>query len=118
MILSWRGAAFGVLACAWTGLGAIAKAQAVFDSHGFETPFYTSGSITGQDSWMDGSTNGGTVTITPGAGTGDKVDMDKATKTKMYADYKGSTYFFCCGGCAALLERARAFGVPPYARSS
>lgn len=31
--------------------------------------------------------------------TGDKVDMDKATKTKLYADYKGSRYFFCCGDC-------------------
>lgn len=31
--------------------------------------------------------------------TGDKVDMDKATKTKMYADYKGNRYFFCCNDC-------------------
>lgn len=31
--------------------------------------------------------------------TGDKVDMDRATKTKMYADYKGNRYFFCCSDC-------------------
>ena len=31
--------------------------------------------------------------------TGDKVDIDKATKSHMYADYKGSRYFFCCGDC-------------------
>jgi YHS domain-containing protein len=28
-----------------------------------------------------------------------KVDIAKATKNKMYADYKGKRYFFCCGGC-------------------
>ena len=28
-----------------------------------------------------------------------KVDIAKATKSKMFADYKGSRYFFCCGGC-------------------
>ena len=31
--------------------------------------------------------------------TGDKVDMDKATKKKMFADYKGNRYFFCCNSC-------------------
>ncbi len=31
--------------------------------------------------------------------TGDKVDMDKAAKSHMYADYKGNRYFFCCGMC-------------------
>jgi len=31
--------------------------------------------------------------------TGDKLDRDKATKTHMYADYKGNRYFFCCAGC-------------------
>jgi len=29
----------------------------------------------------------------------DKVDIAKATKDHMYADYKGRRYFFCCGGC-------------------
>jgi YHS domain-containing protein len=28
-----------------------------------------------------------------------KVDIAKATKTKMYADHKGRRYFFCCAGC-------------------
>jgi YHS domain-containing protein len=27
------------------------------------------------------------------------VDIAKATKSKMYADYKGRRYFFCCPGC-------------------
>lgn len=29
----------------------------------------------------------------------DKVDIAKATKEHMYADYKGRRYFFCCAGC-------------------
>lgn len=29
----------------------------------------------------------------------DKVDVAKATAKKMYADYKGRRYFFCCEGC-------------------
>lgn len=28
-----------------------------------------------------------------------KVDIAKATSSKMYADFKGKRYFFCCGGC-------------------
>ena len=28
-----------------------------------------------------------------------KVDIAKATKSGMFADYKGKRYFFCCGGC-------------------
>ena len=28
-----------------------------------------------------------------------KVNIATATKTKMFADYKGRRYFFCCGGC-------------------
>lgn len=27
------------------------------------------------------------------------VNIAKATKDGMYADYKGRRYFFCCGGC-------------------
>lgn len=27
------------------------------------------------------------------------VDIAKATKSKMFADYKGRRYFFCCAGC-------------------
>ncbi len=30
---------------------------------------------------------------------GKDVDIAKATKAHMYADYKGKRYFFCCGGC-------------------
>jgi YHS domain-containing protein len=29
----------------------------------------------------------------------DKVDIAKATKDGMFADYKGRRYFFCCAGC-------------------
>lgn len=31
--------------------------------------------------------------------TKEKVDVAKATKDHMYADYKGRRYFFCCNGC-------------------
>lgn len=31
--------------------------------------------------------------------TNSTVDIAKATKAGMYADYKGKRYFFCCGGC-------------------
>ena len=37
--------------------------------------------------------------------SGDKVDMDKATKTHMYADYKGNRYFFCCGDCPPAFKK-------------
>ena len=29
----------------------------------------------------------------------DEVDIAEATKNKMFADYKGKRYFFCCAGC-------------------
>lgn len=31
--------------------------------------------------------------------TDDMVNIAQATKTKMFADYKGRRYFFCCAGC-------------------
>jgi len=31
--------------------------------------------------------------------TDDPVDVAKATKDKMYSDYKGRRYYFCCAGC-------------------
>ena len=31
--------------------------------------------------------------------TGNNVDIKSATEKKMYADYKGNRYYFCCGGC-------------------
>ncbi|MBS1723450.1 MAG: YHS domain-containing protein [Armatimonadetes bacterium] len=37
--------------------------------------------------------------------TGDKVDMDKATKSHMYADYKGNRYFFCCKDCPPMFKK-------------
>jgi YHS domain-containing protein len=30
---------------------------------------------------------------------GHPVDVKDATAKKMYADYKGNRYFFCCAGC-------------------
>ncbi len=41
------------------------------------------------------------TTITCAVMTTNKVDIAKATKNHMYADYKGRRYFFCCGGCPA-----------------
>ena len=35
---------------------------------------------------------------------GNKVNIANATKTKMFADYKGNRYFFCCGGCPAAFK--------------
>jgi YHS domain-containing protein len=31
--------------------------------------------------------------------SGEKVDMVKATKARLFADYKGNRYFFCCKDC-------------------
>lgn len=31
--------------------------------------------------------------------TDNTVDVKTATAAKMYADYKGNRYFFCCNGC-------------------
>ena len=31
--------------------------------------------------------------------TDHKIDIKKATAAKMFADYKGNRYFFCCSGC-------------------
>lgn len=38
----------------------------------------------------------------------DDVDIAKATKDKMYADYKGRRYFFCCAGCPDAFKKAPA----------
>jgi YHS domain-containing protein len=35
----------------------------------------------------------------------DEVDIAKATKDKMFADYKGNRYFFCCEGCPAAFKK-------------
>ncbi len=34
----------------------------------------------------------------------DTVDIAAATKNKMFADYKGNRYFFCCAGCPAAFK--------------
>lgn len=34
-----------------------------------------------------------------------KVNIAEATKKKMYADYKGNRYFFCCAGCPAEFKK-------------
>lgn len=31
--------------------------------------------------------------------SGRTVNIKEATEHKMFADYKGNRYFFCCGGC-------------------
>lgn len=36
--------------------------------------------------------------------TKDPVNIEKATKDKMFADYKGRRYFFCCAGCPAAFK--------------
>ncbi|MGV3615651.1 MAG: YHS domain-containing protein [Fimbriimonas sp.] len=38
----------------------------------------------------------------------DDVDIAKATKDKMFADYKGRRYFFCCAGCPDAFKKAPA----------
>ncbi|HLO97448.1 MAG TPA: YHS domain-containing protein [Fimbriimonas sp.] len=35
----------------------------------------------------------------------DKVVIATATKKKMYSDYKGRRYFFCCAGCKPTFEK-------------
>jgi YHS domain-containing protein len=35
----------------------------------------------------------------------DAVDIAKATKDGLFADYKGKRYFFCCGGCKPKFEK-------------
>jgi YHS domain-containing protein len=34
-----------------------------------------------------------------------KVDIAKATKNKMFADYKGKRFFFCCAGCPSAFKK-------------
>ena len=37
--------------------------------------------------------------------TQNTVDVATATKSKLYADYKGKRYFFCCGMCPAMFKK-------------
>jgi YHS domain-containing protein len=34
-----------------------------------------------------------------------KVNVKEATAKKMFADYKGNRYFFCCAGCPAEFKK-------------
>lgn len=36
---------------------------------------------------------------------GNAVNMADATKKKLYADYNGNRYFFCCPGCPAEFKK-------------
>src|SRR5579862_7551198 len=36
--------------------------------------------------------------------TGKVVNIKDATAHKMFADYKGNRYFFCCGGCPSAFK--------------
>jgi YHS domain-containing protein len=36
---------------------------------------------------------------------GGKVNIAVATKSHMYADYKGNRYFFCCDGCPQMFKK-------------
>jgi len=35
----------------------------------------------------------------------DKVDVKKATKAKLFSDYKGNRYYFCCAGCKPAFDK-------------
>lgn len=37
--------------------------------------------------------------------SGEKVDMDRATKARLFADYKGNRYFFCCKDCPPVFAK-------------
>jgi YHS domain-containing protein len=37
-----------------------------------------------------------------------KVNIAAATKAKMFADYKGNRYFFCCAGCPEAFKKSPA----------
>jgi len=39
---------------------------------------------------------------------GKPIDIAKATKAHMYADYKGNRYFFCCAGCPEEFKKSPA----------
>jgi len=44
------------------------------------------------------------VKMTCAVMSSNSVDIAKATKAHMYADYKGRRYFFCCEGCPAAFK--------------
>ncbi|MCS6775325.1 MAG: YHS domain-containing protein [Chloroherpetonaceae bacterium] len=45
------------------------------------------------------------TTISCAVMKGDMVNIKEATARKMYADYKGNRYFFCCPGCKPKFEK-------------
>ena len=38
--------------------------------------------------------------------TSNSVSISNATKSKMFADFKGNRYFFCCGGCPESFKKS------------
>lgn len=36
---------------------------------------------------------------------GHKVNIEKAVKDKLFSDYKGRRYVFCCGGCKPAFDK-------------
>ncbi len=50
--------------------------------------------------------------------TGDKLDIVKATKAHMYADFKGNRYFFCCKDCPFTFKKNPAkFAKKPHVKT-
>lgn len=45
------------------------------------------------------------TTISCAVMKGNKVNIANATKHKMFADYKGNRYFFCCGSCPIAFKK-------------
>lgn len=37
---------------------------------------------------------------------GDKVNIAKATKAKLFSDYKGKRYYFCCAACKPTFDKS------------
>ncbi|MEI7576980.1 MAG: YHS domain-containing protein [Armatimonadota bacterium] len=35
----------------------------------------------------------------------DKIDVKKSTKAKLFSDYKGNRYYFCCAGCKPAFDK-------------
>jgi YHS domain-containing protein len=49
---------------------------------------------------------------------GNSVDVKAATKSHMYADYKGNRYFFCCEGCPETFKANKAkYAKAPHIKS-
>ncbi len=51
--------------------------------------------------FAQGKTKAMTCAVMPS----DKVDIAKQTKAKLYSDYKGRRYFFCCPACKPSFDK-------------